>query len=386
MNLKCKRCNNRFLTSIRPSITMLLKGEYFLCEKCKILKEYEENIDSIVLASSYDSDCCRVGRYEKGLYDWWNCNIGKYCAVELKGGEYFTAHIDGFDKGEICLSTENDLKQILIVDINEAEIIDIGDRKYKSTKDEIIGYKGLYVQNGILDAGGYIYELGIPYEEENRNPFETDYQDVYSHFCTSIEDVFEWRDCITTSVTNGENNTHYVECRLFLVRAGGHCFPNTSIGWVSNKLTVLSEVTQTEIIEYFERYPDIRRRVIQKLESESKISDLWERYKKVTVKPYSNDLSKSEIIELCVKSSPMYGTENCIALGDYGNCIVCKNHKYCFERFESESFDYLMARRKIQDGSFDFECEEYKRLVVADERPMLESLHRLMEKVKLRSH
>lgn len=271
----------------------------------------------------------------------------------------------------------------MILDIDSVQIIKDKNDYYKYVKEnnKVLGYKGLCIRDGILYTDSYIYELGIPYEENIRDPFKTAYyQDVYSHFCTSIEDVFSWRDCITASVRNIEEHTYYDEYRVFKVCAEGHCFQNSEDGWVANKLTVLSEVLQSEIIDYFEKNPDIKKRVIMRLEKENNITDLWNRYKNVVINPYSNTLSDEEIIELCVKSAPLFGNNDCIAIGDYNKCFNCEKFKHCFDKYKQNSFHYLKARKKITDKAFDYSCEEYTALDTANAKRELESLQRLVKR------
>ncbi len=380
--MKCIRCKNSFKIPFKSALIMTINGKKYTCEKCVQLTAYENNNSFSTFASFYDFDLCCIRRYDEGLYGWWKNNVGNDCAVKLKNGEIFGACIKSFIGGDICFSISGEEKNFLIMDIDSVKIIQDSNDYYKYVKkyNRVLGYKGLRISDGILYTERYIYELGIPYEEDIRDPFKTDYQDVYSHFCTSIEDVFLWRDCITASVRNVEEHTYCDEYRIFKVCAEDHCFQNTEGGWVANKLTVLSEVLQSEIIDYFEKNPDIKKSVIMKLEKENKTTDLWSRYKKVVINPYSNTLSDDEITELCVKSAPMYGKDECIAIGDYKKCFICKKFQYCFEKCKQNSLNYLRARKRIMDRTFDYSCKEYAELVNANAKKEFESLQRLVQK------
>lgn len=385
MKLKCRSCGDAFRSLFISLIKTLHIDKFRLFEKCTELYNYEHSSDSdsfrsyapCARVSCFDGPHCEVGPYTSQLYDWFSDNVGKYCAVKLKSGTYFTAYMDAFHRGRIVFSPDGVQKKqhFLITEIAKVQLIEPDDRRYRITHDEVTGYKGIYIRKGILDADSYIYELGIPYYEERRDPFDTDFQDVYSHFCISIEDVlYHWRDCITQSVLNAENGTYHDECRLFRVRAKDHCFSYHNGGWVSNDLTVLSEVTQEEIIEYFKQHPDFRERVMKKLESDRKTSDLWERYQKVTVKPYSNILSVQEIIKLCAEACPYHGSESCVVLKDHSKCFSCG-----FFDFNMVRFAYLIARKEIQDGAFRFTSSAYNALKRINNQPLLKSIQQLVD-------
>ncbi|BCZ46658.1 hypothetical protein psyc5s11_27250 [Clostridium gelidum] len=380
MKCKCVRCSVVKTISFKERMNILLQREKYMCDQCKSIKKYEEDYDFSSGISRYDSYSCCVGRYDKGLYEWWKSKVGLYCAVKSKSGEYFTAYLESFDYGRGVFRKKEVIRPFLIMEIDLLEIIKEGDSKYELTDSTMYGYKGLSILNGILHTSWYIYEISIPYVEERRDPLSTNYQDVYSHFCSSIEDVFSWRDCITTSVKNAENGTRYDEDRIFKVRAEGHCFRNTDTGWVTNSLTVIEEVTQKELVAYFEEHVDAREHVFSKLEKEKNMTDLWRRYKSASISVYKNLLSENEILEMCVKNSPSFGTEGCIAIANYKNCFICLKHTYCFERFMQNSFYYLIIRKRIEDGTFNTNCEEYRSLVIANAKKEVDSIHRLIQR------
>lgn len=60
--------------------------------------------------------------------------------------------------------------------------------------------------------------MAIPYEEPERIRPHTDYQDVYSHFCTRIEDLLSYRDFISSPImfSQGKGSSNQ---RLFEVKA-----------------------------------------------------------------------------------------------------------------------------------------------------------------------
>ena len=76
---------------------------------------------------------------------------------------------------------------IPIYEIDTIVKIDDGDRRYsKLDGTSMIGYKGVELYKGVLRDGKWIYELGIPYVEKYRDPFSTEYQDVYSHYSKQL--------------------------------------------------------------------------------------------------------------------------------------------------------------------------------------------------------
>ncbi|WP_353097072.1 hypothetical protein [Tissierella praeacuta] len=215
--------------------------------------------------------------------------------------------------------------------------------------------------DGVLKAKDYIYEIGIPYEEPQRIRPHTDFQDVYSHFCVRIEDVLNYRDFITSPIAFSQGNGHS-EVRLFKVKGEGHCFKNTTYGWVSNKLTLIREVTKEEIIEYFNKRPELKLEIEKRFESRDRIHDnVWSEYTKADIKPYKQFMDDNEIEDMLVQSCPYSEEDDCLQGGsvlEFGKCEQCSYYKY-FMINKKKTYSYLIIRNVIRKGTFNEEDGNY---------------------------
>lgn len=72
-------------------------------------------------------------------------------------------------KGEVILWIPiNTIEKIQVINVYD-------DYDVPEVKEPVYGYKGVTICNGILGDARYIYEIGIPYEEEKRNPYITNF-------------------------------------------------------------------------------------------------------------------------------------------------------------------------------------------------------------------
>lgn len=150
----------------------------------------------------------------------------------------------------------------------------------------IFGYKSIRDENGILLAKEHKYEINEKNEVEIKNPYITDYQDCYLHFCTSIECV-----ALCPGPTNYLSSIKdYVKgqdvIRLFRVKAEGHCKRINGDWWVTNTLTVLEEVDKKEIYQYYMENPKAKEQV----SAHCKLSEnFWEEFCNSEITPYVNN-------------------------------------------------------------------------------------------------
>ncbi len=390
MQGKCARCGESIILSAKEKLCSLLFSQEYFCVQCKKIIEYE-NDTNIPWAGNIDDNknSMEVHRFNNKYYEWLDRNTGKRCALKRTDGSTDIVKLLGNQMGLIRLISEETGNNftIPIYEIDRIVVIGAGDRRYSKPDGTFMsGYKGVDLYKGVLGDGKWIYEIGIPYVEEYRDPFSTDFQDVYSHYCKTIEDVLWWgRDFIDSPLLNLEGK-HHKECRLFEVRAEGHYFQNTRFGWVSNKITLLREVPQEEIIEYFNNlenghdrlYNLLRFNFIEDPES------AWKRYCSCVVPRYRNDYTEEETLRLCVENSPLYGSGAvCKAINDIHYCLSCTKRGYCFEeRYNYTRYCYLSIRSKIHSGKPYLGSTEYNYLVENNRKKELEAIERLCSTIK----
>lgn len=151
-------------------------------------------------------------------------------------------------------------------------------------KEPILGYKSIPEENGKLLTKGHTYELNEQNIVEIQNPYVTDFQDCYLHFCTSMEGVAlcSGPTDYLTSIKNYIDGNSVV--RLFRVKAEGHCINIDNDWWVTNTLTVLEEVSKNEIYQYYIKNTKAREHV----SAHYKLSpDFWENFLKSEIRPYT---------------------------------------------------------------------------------------------------
>ena len=401
MTRKCKKCGEVYDVGILKYIKSLWRGKMiFRCETCEELVNWKRDEDiNQINENSFSFNKCNVKCYDNRLYDWIYKKIidqNEYCELRLRGNiiyhcfpadlkeDYLVCRKDEYDPN-IKYGTHRigDIeKRIPLNYIVGIEIIDVYKDYFEpDVKEPVFGFKGIEVVDGILKAKDYIYELGIPYEEPQRIRPHTDYQDVYSHFCIRIEDVLNHRDFITSLIAFSEGKGRSNQ-RLFEVKAEGHCFENTTNGWVSNKLTVIREVTKEEIIEYFNQSQKLKLIVEKFLESRnSKYEEIWSKYAKADIRPYRQFLSDNEIDEMIVKICAFNKSDVCIQ--DYSKlkfeiCEQCSYYKHAME-YKKKRHCYLTIRNTIRKGAFNKENKNYEYLLEHNFRSELEAVNRLLE-------
>lgn len=152
-----------------------------------------------------------------------------------------------------------------------------------SVDEPIMGYKAIPEENGKLTTYSCTYKLNEKKEVDIRNPYETDFQDCYLHFCTSMEGVAlcPGSTDYLTSIKNYVDG--YSVIRLFRVKAEGHCVNMKGDWWVTNTLTVLEEVSKNEIYRYYMENPKSREQVSAKLDLSP---DFWNEFLESEITPY----------------------------------------------------------------------------------------------------
>lgn len=232
---------------------------------------------------------------------------------------------------------------------------DDADVYVQDVKEPIIGYKAVTEKNGMLITYGYVYEVGVPYEETQRNPHRTSYDDCYSHFCKKIEDVIFCNGKTGFIESQAKQplelgNTPLI--RLFKIKAEKHCLQNTAYGWVTNKLTLLEEVTHEELINYFNTNVIIKEKVVKYIVDTYGRSFEWEQFENAKIEPYKVEYqSEEEIYEKAIKRCFDYGKEQCKQDSCNIDKEVCNRCSYsgypdCYKG-NAESLIYMVIRYQI---------------------------------------
>lgn len=246
--------------------------------------------------------------YESLIYEYCDKNVRDFSML----GNYTNIHPSVFQlymqNGEICLGfpikfsnnllvlrkekSEQDgyhtaLTEEFSIYLFEIEHIsairDSDDFRAIYVQEPIFGYKSIPEENGKLLTKGHTYELNEQNVVEVRNPYDTDFQDCYFHFCTSMEGVAlcPGPTDYLTSIKNYVDGC-LVE-RLFRVKAEGHCVKMSGDWWVTNTITILDEVSKSEIYQYYTENPKAKELVSA---HENLSSDFWEEFLKSEIKPY----------------------------------------------------------------------------------------------------
>lgn len=152
-------------------------------------------------------------------------------------------------------------------------------------KEPILGYKSIPEVNGRLLTKGHTYRLNEPNVLEIKSPYKCDFGEWYFHFCTSMEGVAlcPGKTDYLGSIKNYAEGRGAL--RLFRVKAEEHCLEmNDDLDWwVTNKITVLGEVSKEEIYQYYMEHPRARERV----EEYYKLTpDFWDEFLKSEITPY----------------------------------------------------------------------------------------------------
>ncbi len=399
MQCRCKKCGEFYNVKLAQYIKVLWRRKMiFMCETCEELADWskEEDIDQLN-RNSFSFNECTIECFDYRIYGWIYENIikhKKYCELRLSNGITYTCFpIDLKKDYLVCCKDEFDPsieygthrmgdieKKIPLNYIVGIKILD----RYKDyfepeVKEPVYGFKGVSVVDGLLKARNYIYEIGIPYEEPQRIRPHTDFQDVYSHFCIKIEDVLSYRDFITSPISFNQGNGHS-EVRLFKVKGEGHCFENTANGWVSNKLTLIREVTREEIVKYFNKRLELKLAIEENKAENSIYENVWLEYTKADIKPYKQFIDDNEIEDTLVKECRYREEDDCLqsdSVLKFEKCEQCNYYKYYMVN-KKKTYSYLTIRNAIRKDTF-IEDDNYQYLVESNFKSELEAIQRLLK-------
>ena len=415
MQLKCKSCNKLYNLNLKKIGDYLnQKRSLGLCEDCFLNKKWD---------ADYRNNRLRYS-------DYFNVNLTKIPDIDIFDTDlYFklnqiieinrcyqqTPDAASFvqrplyinlilkDKGKIVSGFPVSIKNFYLIlkqDIYSPDIDNglhhMGDAEFKipfyqisrikvfhdyhdvycpDVPESIIGYKAVTETNGILKTHNYIYEIGIPYEEEQRNIYTTDFQDCYSHFCRNIEDVILCSGK-TDFISSQINPPAYSIIRLFKIKAEKHCLQITKRGWVTNKLTLLEEITKKEIIDYFEEHSDAKELII----NHYKDFQIFEKLKESKVEPYiATNTNEAQIYTMFIKSCDKYNIDSCLQGNDCAveNCKLC-NSQQIRGWLDSKDLKYLLVKYRILNGLFSFQDPDYQYLKEHNCHAEVQSLKRLL--------
>lgn len=391
MKNTCMNCENKYETTFLKFVNSLLSENFCLCDTCIKLKTWEENSKYIrydeisnewyikefenpsyiindVIKSNLNVDKLDIGERNKILkIRKRDLNESERIWPEEIKNNYLIGYNVEYDpniengmfrKGKV-------LKEIPLSCISYIKIeMDIEKYEEPDVKEPIIGYKGLRLDKGILLANNdYIFDINVPYIESKKNPYKYDYQDIYSHFCQSIEGVISWRDFLS--------DPNY---RVFKVKAEGHCCKYGN-HWVSNKLTIISEVTQDEIIEYFNSDPE-KLKIVKGMPDK-----VWDKYLEIKRKPYKVIVDEKEILDLYVHGCEGYRSticKQCDSILSYKLCDECSLKGIIVEANKGKLY-YLQLRAEILNKSFRENDERLKWLIEHKQKNKVQALERLLK-------
>lgn len=397
MQYKCVKCKRKIKLKLHNYLIGLKdKGNPFLCDEChgirmwkkkkarKVLGVREVNYFEYVVNESCENLSLwieRIVQDSEKLIDIYkeDSTVMKAFPIKYENDYLYCVNIETnhfvecgvYIKGNTNIQIPiNIIKKIRVVYVYD-------DYVAPDVKEPIYGYKGVYLENGILGDSKYIYEIGIPYEEEKQNPYKSDFQDIYSHFCLRMEDVlFTYGRDYISSPMKSNATVGLKEKRLFRVKAEGHCVQRNQTGWVSNKLTLIEEVTQKEIIDYFSNSLQLMKMIVDYFGEQSE--SIWEEYIHTEIKPYRQVVDKQEIEKLFF-SNCVYRNEYCKYddnQADRNICRKCDCYSYYQIDLEKE-YNYLIARSMILRKEFDESCESYQYLLSCNARREIDALQRL---------
>lgn len=403
MQFKCKKCGNEDELSIRHFLSNVSSLRFlFLCQECAEIESWKiENREQTAFDGAGHYSQYNVKGNSFGLMMWIEQvtkDKDKLLKIQMVDGteanffpiefenDYLWCFNDEYDpavdsgmhkKGENQIRISiNRMRKLTIVYVYD-------DYDAPEVTEPVYGYKAVGLCDGILGNSRYIYELGIPYQEEKRNPYKTDYQDVYSHFCLNMEDVlFGWGRNYISSPMGNSAGVHYLDMRLFKVKGEGHCFKNTFNGWVSNKLTLIEEVSQSEIIEYFSSKPELIDRFIHENASIENGERIWLRYMNTKIKPYVKLIDQKDIQGMFIENCPFRQMGNCEYQFNELNMDICKRcaKGNSFTAYNENHYNYLVLRSQILSKKFDEGCEYYQSLVSKQATRELSAIKRLINR------
>ena len=401
MICKCRKCGDTVKIKIMQILINIRNVKTpFLCQQCMEIELWKIEKRKLVFCSSesiyneynINGNCVGLTRWierlsrekEKLLKIYKTDDTKEYLFPIEFVNDYLWCANDIYDPvidGGIHKKGQMEIR-IPINKIRKLKIINIyDDYVAPDVVEPVYGYKGVALSNGILGDGTYIYELDIPYQEEKRNPYKTDFQDVYSHFCLCMEDVlFRWgRDYISLPMRSsaGLQNS---DMRLFKVKGEGHCFKTTQKGWVSNKLTLIKEVSQKEIIAYFSAKPELKDKMINYY-AKSKVSDnIWIEYMNTEIKPYKKIVDQQEIERMFIYNCDYRKMGDCNYQQEELDMAICKQCRYYPYHLvhDEKEYNYLIARSLVLRYEFDVHSESYQYLVTKNSVREISSIQRII--------
>lgn len=266
-------------------------------------KQYKRNISIVPYEANYlcqIESCCKENRlnFEYAIN---NHSINMYLfKVTLSDGKEISVFPYELKEREIVFKREHkeldgfhsvleDELVIKLYDISKIYICNNSDDfEVQYVKKPMEGFKAITDERGKLIAHGIEYKLGISQVEEVRNPYMTDFQDCYRHFCTTMECVLfcpGGTDYLESHVNYKKNNG--LITRLFRVKAEDHCVQHSGDWWVTNKITVMEEVTKEEIYKYYQENPSLKEKVSDKMELDD---EFWNAFLEADTPPYKESI------------------------------------------------------------------------------------------------
>ena len=161
--------------------------------------------------------------------------------------------------------------------------------------------------------------------------------------------------------------------RVFKVKAEGHCCKYGG-HWVSNKLTIISEVTQDEIIEYFNSDPE-KLKIVKGMPDK-----VWDKYLEIKRNPYKVIVDEKEILDLYVHGCDGYKSricKQCDSILSYKLCDECSLKGIIVEANKGKLY-YLQLRAEILNKSFRENDERFKWLIEHKQNNIVQALERLV--------
>ena len=421
MQLKCKSCNELYDINFKKIIECINKKQQLnLCKDCYLNKKWKikfekqkhrtscyfhvnsnaiPDIDAydVGLYSKLDQIIDRNKRYQKNKKGKIRSERPLYVKLSLNDSDdiisgfpigiqklYLVLKEDlyspNLDNGLHCMG-DNEFKIPFHRISNIRVYFDYADVYCPDVSEPIIGYKAVPEEKGVLRTHNYIYEIGVPYEEEQRNIYITDFQDCYSHFCRKIEDVVMCSgktDYISSQINYAEDNFFFTITRLFKIKAEKHCLQNTKFGWVSNKLTILEEVTKEDIISYFEKNADAKEKIIKHYDD----LQIFEKLNNSQVKQYVSRYSNAyEIYARFIKKCVDFNTEQCVQ-GNNIHSELCRTCSYQGMpgrfNFNTKELRYLLVKHRILNNTFTEDDADYIYLKEHKCNVEIESIQRLL--------
>ncbi len=368
MTLKCSCCGKDVSYSFISGIKKSINKKGVLCPDCQNYEDWknETSPDSFI-----GKDEILLKGYHPDAENWIRDHIGKICVIHSYFVKSCAVIIKDYKYGLITADEIFPEKKDLLISILKGVSIRVepDGNEMKFVVDEnrsVMGFKAVKEDDLILRSSNHIYEIGIPFEKPVGDPLDTDYSEAYAHFNVSLENVIGfWKNEFLDA-----SRTTMFRCRIFRVKAENHVFQTQNEGWVANKLTLLSEVTQDEIIEYFSENPDAKQRLFEMWNDNEEESpeEVWKRYCSVKIPnyiPYDPvDDDSDDLDHLFLNSCAFLSMSGCNGYGTIKKCFSCKNFVY-FQESRVKNYYYIVLRNKINHGEQTNEiinCEEYSYL------------------------